>query len=388
MLDKKLEGKRGLRAFGLTILLSILFCSNIFAHRETTYLLHGTFGERKVAIEIIDVDGYWSGRYFFKDEKRDVFLVANCETNHCKLVVKKFDADQKKDILIEELVINEDTITNHWFGTWIDKNQKSWPVSLRPIVQDSIKHNFSNTFFYSKISLYNQLKLSDIELVKIDQVKYKKGMKLVYYQDTLSKLTGFRIKGRISGKKKKLTNNLLEREQVTDMMNYYACGSIGYTGIYKQKIDIKFVNKHVISYKKDVIANCYGHTDQSDVYYHTLNVDSGIVLKLDNVLWFESGKGLRHGSQEYFKYRYKVFGNEVLKVFLELYPELLEGEDCNYNNSKLWQFPEWYISEKGIHLINQNISLKKKCKAPEGFIIPFKGYESNINVEYFIEELK
>ncbi len=358
------------------------FCLKTMAHRETTYLLQGTFGNRQTAIEIIDVDGFWAARYFFQDTKKDVFMMAECDTNICKLVSKKYDPETKENIVIEKLDIYEDSLYK-WHGTWYSPLGDTLPVSLRPISIDSIRDPLKFSAYKNRYNAYTLLKISDIRFKKVDKEKHGKGLKIIWYKDPISGVRGFRIAGKYNDSVKEKVNILLEMEHIKSMLNYYSCGSVAYQGDYLENTVITFVNKHLISYIRQVRSNCQGKFAENDYVFQTFSVDSARFIHLEDIFWMGNGVKPRFGSQEYFKYRYNIFNARVLEMFSTMYPEKIKTEFCDYSKLNDWHFPDWFISEKGVHLVNRGFSLKEECKYNLEFIIPFDKYKEFFNSDLF-----
>lgn len=364
------------------VLFTTCFTLFLKAHVEQSYFLSGTFGERYVALHITNVDGYWNGRYFFLDSKKDVYLKAVHEANHIQMESTIWDPVTKKEMIVEVIEIREDS-TYNWKGHWKSPNGTIQDVNLKPINPDSISGLYINHNIKQKYSPYSIVRFADIKFEKGKKEKIAKGIFVRWYTELNSGVSMFRMeKGLEDSVENKINQKLLELH-LNDLERFYSCGQVGITGRYEQDIKIKFINKKIISFVKEYRSNCFELEMTSKQQYYNIEINNLQLLNLEDIFWMGEGSIPRVGSREYFQYRKNTFPDGVIKILKSEYPDRWINLDCPYENSKLWSFPDWYITNDGIQLIISHYLLSGDCDKPDWVLLPYNAINKYINKHYF-----
>jgi len=358
------------------------FSKNSFAHIEKNYILYGTIGEREVIVEMLNLDNFWNGRYCYLDEKIDRYMKTRCDSFGCKMQSIIYEKEKGAEKVMETITIYEDSLFN-WHGTMKDSKGETKEIFLSSLYVDSIESNFDYIPYVKTIGVYNAKRIADLKFKKIKTEKLAKGLKLDWYIEPISGVKGFRLGRGFDKKLMDKANLKLEENHLRNVEMRFGCGTVGFQGIFNQSIDIKFANSYLISYVTTIESNCQNLKPGLEKTYFTFSVDSGEFLKLEDIFWLGEGGKPRNGSQEYYKYRYNLFGNAILKMLVELYPDSMVIGPCKYNNPKYWQFPEWYLTPEGICFVTMAIGLPANCKGAKWPVIPFQKIEGYIEKKYF-----
>ncbi|HKJ40867.1 MAG TPA: hypothetical protein VKA27_02190, partial [Sunxiuqinia sp.] len=152
--------------------------------------------------------------------------------------------------------------------------------------------------------------------------------------------------------------------------------------------------RHAISYVVTLHSTCYGGPGDDLVTNNALETATAKPLILEDILWFggQPQPKLSAGEYKWFQYRYKSFGPKILGMMKELYPEKVspqDSTDCQYDDVKLWQFPSWYLTSKGLYLGSKSTMTNKKCDGASWSVIPFSKLKGYLTAKFqFLGSLK
>lgn len=353
-----------------------------FAHIEKIYSLEGTFGDREVIVEIVDNEGHYNARYCFRDEKSDIFLQGEYDTLGFKLYSKKYYTETKQQDVIELIEIVEDSVYN-WSGSWKAPDGQVYEVLLHPIVRDTTtKHAINGQKLRNSISLYEYSRLCDIKYKPAGRQKFKGGIKVVWIQETESGVVGLRFEKGLPDSTMQKMNNLMEEMHVSDIVSNFDCGSMAFKGSYVQKLEITFLTQEVLSLVKSVYNDCFNRGMQEQKEYLTIDIKSNKKMKIDDLLWMGDSIKPRYGSKEYLDYRRGIFGKEITEYINGKYIDEIQQPVCDYTNEKVFQFPNFYLTDKGMMLIVDHFSLSNECKNPNWTLLPYSDFVNYWNREY------
>jgi hypothetical protein len=378
--NKKIENHKGSNALKLCFLM-LWVTINTHAHIEKANFLKGWFGGSEVVLELLDIDGYWYGRYYFVALKKDVFLNVTCDSTHCRFMASAWDTLQQAESVHEFLEIAENE-QHHWVGHWRSPSGEIEPVYLKPFIKDTLYNQYGYQPVIDKFNAYSYFRLADLQFKTIQKERLKNGKQIEWMIEPISGIKGFRfVKGLDEGKMQRI-NLLLEEQHLRDVELFFGCGSVGHLGTYQQNIEITYSNHQWISYIKVVDKNCQGLETTEMKVYHTMDLDQAKLLDLEDIFWAGEGDGVRKGSREYFQYRQKTLAPLLMELMQSNHPKEFGTEGCTYNNNALWAFPEWYLTKKGIRLVVDHYSLKGECKNPGWTLLPYKRIKGYIREGY------
>lgn len=368
----------------LALLLFFLKVSTLWAHVENTYNLEGTFGDRQVFLEIIDTDGTFTARYCFKDEKKDNYFDAYYSKNKFELVAVAYNPVSKRRGIRELIEMQEDDRYN-WSGTWHSPDGGTHSILLRPIKYDkNAPHAIENESVRYKLSLYSVSRLQDIKYKQVKRQSFKGGITVQWLEETCTGVKGFRVKRGFPESYLKRLNTFLEALHIADVESSLTCGIIGFQGSYTQELEITLFTSKVLSMTKKVHSNCSNTEPRKENNYITINTKTCKTLGLEEIFWLGEGEPPRDGSKQFYQYRRKVFGAEICTYMNNTYKKETKKSGCNYSIPNSYQFPNFYLTPKGMKLELFHYSLKGDCKYPEWSVVRFKDFDGKWN-EKFID---
>ncbi|MEL0454857.1 hypothetical protein WJN01_01355 [Flavobacteriaceae bacterium SZ-1-7] len=361
----------------LLYLLFTLTPVTALAHKEKVYSLEGTIGNREIIMEILDIDGYYSGRYSFRDEKKSNYLEVEYDSITFCFNLLRYNLDTKNRDLLEHIVITEDSL-NNWSGEQRTPDGKIHKVFLHPIkIIQSEPHAIKNETTREELSPYDYSLLSDIKYESTSIQKFKNGIKMEWLTETGSQIKLFRIIEGFSDSTMVKINNYLERFFINDILNGY---SYKY---YETKINISYVTPNIISMVESIKSDISNTRANTSTTYLTLDLKTLKKLSLEDLLWLGEGKTPRNGSKEYFTYRREVFGKKIEKYINDSYSKEINNSECSYSNEKIFQFPDFYLSKKGIVLMFNYYKLSNECKKQTWAVLRYNDFPNKWNLEYF-----
>lgn len=365
----------------LTVISTFLFfllATNVFGHRENTYYLYGQFGTTKVGVQIDEYGNQCTARYFTFDNKYDRILEGNIlEDGHFNMRASTWNESKQEKVKGDSLSVKE-VRKNIWEGKWIPLNGPAQPVHLYRIRVDSLNHPFIRAIKKYRISPYEAYRTKNLHFVDKRKERIGKGLAIMRVVDPESGVEWFRL---IQNEKflpqVDSINTWLTMQQIKAINAKYSCVNMGEKGDYQMDYNIRFMDRHVLSYIVTLHSACYGGDGQEpSTYNNTLQVATAKPLMLEDIIWFggQPKPQLSEGEYNWFQYRYKVFGPKILDVMKSLYPDKItpaDSTDCTYDDVKLWQFPSWYLTKKGLYLGSKSTMANKKCDGAPWSIIPY-----------------
>lgn len=385
VINYRIGGVRPLKPFGMTNIIKIfilfLLCAlsttTVLAHIEKVYSLEGAIGNREVVMEIRNVEGYYNGRYCFRNEKETIYMQVEFDSLSFTLNSLRYNQETRKQEPFDEIVITEDSL-NNWHGIQKTTDGKIHKVFLRPIkVVHSEPHAIKNQDVKNSLSPYNYSLLRDIKYKSTSTQKFKKGIKIEWLTETKSNVKLFRFVGGLPDTTMVKINNYLEGFFINDILNGYNYAD------YETEIDIFFVSPYILSMAKSIKSNVGNTKVTGSVTYLTLDLKSLKTINIEDLLWLGEGKAPRNGSREYFKYRSEVFEKKIEKYVNETYSKEINNSKCSYANDKTFRFPDFYLTKKGIVLMLNHYKLSDDCKKQTWAVLRFKDFDDKWNAAYF-----
>ncbi|UKM65164.1 hypothetical protein GSB9_01726 [Flavobacteriaceae bacterium GSB9] len=366
--------------FKKTFLLYLL-CSfstiTALAHIEEVYSLEGTIGDREVIMEIRNVEGYYNGRYCFRDEKKPIYMEVEFDSLTFTLKSLRYNQKTNKQELYNKIVITEDSL-NNWHGEQITSDSKIKKVFLRPIkTTQPVPHALNSEKLKKKLSPYNYSLLRDIEYKPISVQKFKKGIKIEWLNETISHTKLFRFIEGFSDSTMVKINNYLESFFIKDILNAYNYEN------YETEINISYVSPYILSMVESTKSSISNTKATASITYLTLDLKNLKKLNIEDLLWLGEGTTPRNGSREYFKYRSEVFEKKIREYIIDSYAKEINNSKCIYTHEKTFRFPDFYLTKKGIVLMLNHYKLSEACKKQTWAVLRYKDFAKKWNKKYF-----
>lgn len=355
----------------------MMLVANLFAHPEGTYYLYGDLEGREVAMVVDRFGDKCFARYFDKKDKYDHILEGTIDEGLLyDLTAYSWDSVKRVKIAGEKLSISQ--VENHnWRGTWTKKDGTVEEVLLKRLTVDSLDHPFLAAVKVGKLNPYAAYRTRDVILEKKKKEKLQNGLKLRWYIDETTGIEFFRI----SEKNKNFpslvnVNNIFLATHLKAIDSKYTNRDFKGEGSYNLDCEVLFLNADLISYRLIIHSDRYGNGETVSVVDETRSIKTGNKVLLKDIFWFSDvpAEEVRKDSQEWFKYRYNEFGKKIYQILKELYPEQMTNagdKECNYDNVKIWQFPKWYLTFKGLYLGSKDV-MHAKCNNAPWSVIPWE----------------
>lgn len=369
-----------------TVLVALLIFTSIqiFAHVEKLYNLRGTFGDREVVVEIMNVDNqYYSARYCFLDKKRSVYMNAEYDSVRFKLVSAKYNPETKSKTVIEFAEIREDSSYN-WSGHWKSPEGRLYEVSLWPFAKDSSEqHAIKGEKLKNELSVYSYTRLKDIKYNKIEKETLASGITVEWLVEPLTGTKGFRIVSGLPDTISRKLNLYLEREQIKSIEASLNCGMVDFQGTFESELTISYFTPKVLSIVHTTQSNCYNTTGKQSIKPHTIDVETLEELHIENFLWFGDSADIpRNGSKEYFDYRRNLFGNAIAEYMGEHYRKKAAKHACDFSDERIYQTPLYYLTSKGMVLILNYYNLEPQCKQLDWAVLKYSDFKGKWKSKY------
>lgn len=358
------------------LLLIILISQQIlvFAHRENIYYLKGELNNKETILKIEENGDGCYGRYFDTSTKFDHALDGSITPDTSFVLHEyKWDSISKQRIVKATLSLHEISL-DKWQGTY------NTPKGIDSIRFEALKFNpekspYKETIDKLKLDIYSAIRLNDLDFKKTKTKSFSSGIKVAHIKDKKTGIPYFRV---VANEKRlpnvTKINQILFAEHLSLINKKYSCVNMYKTGTFSVDFDIKFINSSVLSYSTTLISSCYGGFNDTITSYQNRSLTTSDNLILENLIWFDKTTKpiLQSGSSTWYKYRYNIFGKELLMLITS------EEKDKNgvagstisdKKEVKKWQFPKWYIVPNGLQIESNSSSDQEEV---ESILIPWR----------------
>jgi len=356
--------------FGCSLLLSSYF---VFG-QDQPLLLDGKIDKYPIVMEITIYDTTCDIRYFYLNQKKDIRLEGTVNGNG---EIKAKSPDRGDKNMIKEK-IDLKKIASGYTGTWIN-NKKRLIITLKETSADK----YSNQYEYlsgikelKKEYPYDYIKTADFAFTK--ELTSKNGVaEIEWNTEKYSAIRMPRIKSfYFSSVLQKINTVLLERHLI-ESKNFLECSS-GAFGEYNLSVDPIFGHENILSI--NIIISYYCGGAHPDFASEGLNFDghTGELLKLDKTFWFGKTEPPAEDSDKWYSYRDGVFAPKIVELFRSIYPDQMkppresDEQQCDFTDPEVWDFPNWYFTEKGLYFGAVFGRVARVCDQPEWSVIPYK----------------
>lgn len=367
-----------MRIILLTLLTLLQF--RAFAHRENTYFLSGNFGDRQVGMRMDEFGEKCFIRYFEVSEKYDHQMEGDISTDgEFYIYTIGWNSDHTQKDTLETLVIKESP-NHNWAGNLTLSNGEKIEVFLTPIQMDSLNNPHAGAMQqYVKLNLnpYAAYRSADIVFIPEKKERVGKSLKIQWYREKETGIRHFRI---LPDKKQLVNvdsiNRYLAAEHIKLTELNYTCIRKDASNRFSSSIQVHYLNSDYLSYCLQYQTNCINMGEEKQIETSTFLIASAKEAMLEDIFWFGNNtpQKLRDGSQEWYQYRYKQFGQNILQLMEESHPKEMNDTNngCNYKNLKRWQFPNWHLTKKGLFLDGYSLMEDPQCRNTPWSVLSWK----------------
>ncbi len=364
------------KALLLLYIILVVSTQNTFAHPERAYFLSGKIGEIQVGMRIDEFDNICTLNYITNSSKKEFTLRGSIEIDSSyifhPLTWIETNSDQNES---EKLILKQ--LSNHaWEGKWIFGDSIIQKVVLKPINIDSLNHPYLEVIKKYNLNAYFAYRTKDIVFKKTRTQKIAAGIKVVWYNETETGIEMFRVLKNKQLSDVKSINDFLTYEHLSQVGISQSKSNADKPQIYEINCTVNFLNSNYLSFTLRTKSSHNEHNKKENVIHYNLYTKTAQRFMLEEIVWFgeQPKPKIREGGENWFAYRYKVFGAKVLEIFTAIFPEkMIETEDatCKYSDVKIWQFPTWYITREGVYLGSVSQTFDPLCNTASWSIIPW-----------------
>jgi hypothetical protein len=320
-------------------------------------------------------------RYYYQTQKKNISLEGKMDKDGN---IKVQTPDRGDPRIAKEEFDLKKTKTGYT-GIW-KSGKKSLPVTFTKISADNSKHPFRNLPGIRKLKIEDPLeyvKTSTLSFIK-DSQSLAGPANIEWYKEKFSGTIFPRLKSGYPAAAMKKINEVLLETHLMESINYLNCSSQAY-GEYNVNAGSLYGNKNVFALKVTVSYHCGGaHPDFGE---KGLNFDAqtGDHIQLDDLLWFGKTRPPEPDSDKWYEYRNKIFAPKLVELLKAEYPEEMkppapESEnECDYSDSEVWDYPNWYFTEKGIYFGAVFPRVARNCDSPDWSILPYEVLKKYLN---------
>ena len=361
----------------LSSIIALLLLSCQLQAAEKSFLLEGNVGPYPVIMNL-STDGETCGAvYFYQSSLHDIHLEGSANGNKLTLYCNSYNKKLKRNDTSETITV--EVFGNNASGSWVNNEGKKLEVSLHTVNLATVVNPFfklpyvigqkaEDTYNYMRTA---SMKLKGDSLVKVGNIT------LEYVHIGKSPVMYPRIADGCDKEIMEKVNKLINNTLIENTCMYFSCSS------YDFKLKNVFINTDVLSINTYTDYYCGGAYPDYGNDPLNLNLKTGNKLNLEDLLYLSNTDVPSSESEKWLTYRGDVFAPKLIDLLRNLYPKKMKehGEDatCNYNTKEAWSFPNWYITEKGLHLLPDFPHAAGICRNPGWSIIPFTEFKKHQN---------
>ncbi|HEY5771921.1 MAG TPA: hypothetical protein VIS75_04800 [Chitinophagaceae bacterium] len=360
--------------------LVIFLFASYFLSAQESIPLEGKIDKYPIVMEIQIYDSACTIKYFYTNQLKDILLEGTVD-NKGKIKVTTEDPEENK-INKEQFELTK--TSSGYTGSWIS-GKKRLPVNLKEANLEKFKNQYEHLpkiKELKKADAYSFIKIASFDFV-LDSTSINGNVQISWYHEKYSGFILPRIKNGYSNPILEKINSILLEKHLQESMFSLDCLS-AQNGEYESNTEYIFSTKYLLSINVNTSYYCGGaHPDFGS---EGLNFDTqtGELLKLDNIFWFTNTNPPEENSGDWYDYR-DTFSAKVVEIFKNLYPEQMKstGDDsddyCDYTDESVWDFPNWYFTDKGLYLGAVFARVARSCDSPEWSVIPYKQLKKYLN---------
>ncbi|WP_295463477.1 hypothetical protein [uncultured Pseudomonas sp.] len=338
------------------------------AHAEKL-LLEGTLGKAAVVVDVDTAAGDEAyGRYFYDRYRRDLRLSGPAQSGD-QLKLEEGAPWQEGPKASWSLTRGQD---GRWTGTW-SGDGKTLPVVLAPL---QLAQAAATDRYRQQLRQDDPYEFRRLQGLKLEQGERQTfmGRELRWWREPISGMRLFTVTDASAA-----ANAVLRERLWAEVDAHLSC--VGSDGEHSLTVTPQLLTERVLSINLFSQYSCSGaaHPDFGSAPL-TLDLKSGQELALEDVLWLGHGKPIRPAAEDRYSqaladYRQKTLAPWVIRLFIRLYPELMQapadGDGCDYRSADVWQFAPWYLTPKGLYLGPTFYRAARNCDEPGGTLVPY-----------------
>ncbi|MGE8496854.1 MAG: hypothetical protein ACN6O6_05040 [Pseudomonas sp.] len=345
----------------------------------------GTLGRAAIVIELDVRDPERvTGRYFYQKYRHDLALEGRLEHSQVNLVEgrDRYDGTPRPELVLQRAA-------DGWAGEWIGPQGKRLDVNLVPAAVEEPPAG-AEPFWYQlhEESPYEFLRLRDSPL-QPGKVQRFMGHDLQWWTEPVSGLTSFEVVNGYPQAQLDRINQQLRQRLRQEIISYHACklGAGGDWGEFQQTVTPRLLSADLVSLSIFTSYSCGGaHPDFGDAPL-TLDARTGEPLGLEDLLWVGEGPAFHYVElrgrtsvnsvdfSTYSRYRNEHFAPWLVEQWRTIAPGELSGagddDRCDYSDPEVWDYPSWYLSDKGIVFDPVFARVDRSCEGPEWPVLPY-----------------
>jgi hypothetical protein len=345
-------------------------------------VFQGQLGKYPVILELTidEADESVFINYFYLTQRKNIELFGMVDQKGAIKAAQNSYGDEN-DSTIERILLNKNG--SGYKGKWT-RGKSSLSVSLIPISRTILKSPYDHLAYVKKLkqNVYEYIRVSGLQFAKVSQTT--SGVcKIDWFREKYSGIILPRIKTGYKAEVIKKINEELLQIHLDHANNSLACLGAR-NGEFNLSIQNMFCQQNIFSINIFTSYYCGGaHPDFGSIGYN-FDAQTGKQLDLEDVFWFGKQNPPLEDSNGWYEYRSNEFAGTVLNIFKKLYPENFktdsnEDENCDYNDSSVWDFPNWYFTKNGLYIGPYFARAMRVCDEPEWPIIPYKVAKEFLN---------
>lgn len=353
---------------------------------EKPQLYSGTLGKMAIVVELDLRDPQQvSGRYFYQKYRHDLSLNGTLEGSQLSLKEghERYDDTSRPELHLQRT-------KEGWQGEWRGPQDKRIPVRLgQALIEEPPAGAEPFWDRLSEQSPYEFLRLKYSSL-QPDKRELFMGHRLQWWREPISGLSSFEILDGYPQTQLDLLNQRLRERLWEEVISYHACKLNAGTdwSEFQQTVTPRLLSADIVSLSIFTSYDCGGaHPDFGDAPL-TLNARTGEPLGLEDLLWVGEGEAFHYRETRnrtpdtnsvsfdvFSRYRNQHFAPWLVEQWRRIAPDDIPapGEDveCAYGDPDMWDYPSWYLSEKGIVFDPIFPRVARACEGPEWSVLPY-----------------
>ena len=351
------------------IFLLTIVAPPLHAQEHPYRLLEGKVGEYSIVMRLVADDTSCEATYFYKTAKRDIELKGMVIRSKLMLYASGWNAKIKREDTIEALTI-EQSGNGTYTGTWTNKKTQL-PVLMHVTDIKKVGNPFAELPYVKeqeKEEPLNYLRIAAMKIVADSTVR-QGSFTLEYVHVENTKVGLFHIKGRDKPILDKI-NTVLDNALIEYASRSFSCS------YYQYSIRNLYITDNIISINIFEDYDCGGAHPDNGIVPININTKTGEIMVLEDVLYLTSEKVPESQSDAWLTYRHEVYAPKLIALLKQLHPNEMkdkdEGEPCNYGQDYIWDYAQWYLTDKGLYLSPSFPHVVAICRDPLWSIIPYK----------------
>jgi hypothetical protein len=362
----------------------ILFSNICFATKS--YILEGVLGKSTIYMYFednatVEDNRITDIRYFYKNSLKDIVLSG--VRNGSKYIFKF----EQNDIIVEQFDLIKSS-ENVFEGNWKDKKGLHFTIKLIPFDKATfLKNNPTKLALNQSIgNAFDFLKASLIQF-KLDSSVVIKGKTFDWFSEKHCNAVYFRLsKGFTEAVKTKINPvlNRLHYENVLQQLNCSSSFEYSSGNGIESRITIDYLDSNLLGFNQFDSYYCGGAHPDFGGQGFLLDLKTGKSYEIDDIISFDKSVTTekKSGFDKFSEYRNKFFASKLLALInkKEHFEKPKTDEDCDYTNLEFWEYPSWYISDKGIWFTPIFFRAARNCE--EAFLVSFSDLRKYLHPKF------